>query len=188
MRSDSVRQGDGPDGSVNGAGSRYQKKTDYVKLGLACANICGALVPLGLNSEQNTNVKKQLTQATFKLFLTTFVRNSDVIGLKMLIFRNGSASCQKFVRFYLFSHFELFSSHEHSSSFLLTHVLTFAMISPHVLFPLFYFAFTIHTKSEPLRTQRSRFEDLSKEQELSTREVLRQAPSPTRSRIARLRR
>ena len=34
---------------------------------------------------------------------------------------------------------------------LLTHVLTFAMISPHVLFPLFHFAFTIHTKSEPLR-------------------------------------
>ena len=35
---------------------------------------------------------------------------------------------------------------------LLTHVLTLAMISPHVLSPLFHFAFTIHTKSEPLRT------------------------------------
>ena len=70
-------------------------------------------------------------------------------------------SCQKFVRFYLFSsHFELISSHEHLSSFLLTHVLTLTMISPHVLSPLFHFAFTIHTKSEPLRTQRSRFEDL----------------------------
>ena len=80
-----------------------------------------------------------------------------------------------------FSHFELFSSHKHA------HVLTFAMISPHVLFPLFHFAFTIHTKSEPLRTQQSRFEDLSKEQELSTREALRQAPFPIRSRIARLR-
>ena len=68
------------------------KKTDYVKLGLACANICGALVPLGLNSERNTNVKKQLTRATFKLFSTTFVRNGDVIGLKMLIFWNGSVS------------------------------------------------------------------------------------------------
>ena len=35
---------------------------------------------------------------------------------------------------------------------LLTHVLTFTMLSPHVLFPLSYFTFTIHTKSEPLRT------------------------------------
>ena len=35
---------------------------------------------------------------------------------------------------------------------LLTHVLTFTMISPHVLFPLFHFIFTIHTKSEPLQT------------------------------------
>ena len=33
---------------------------------------------------------------------------------------------------------------------LLTHALTFAMTSPHVLFPLFHFTFTIHTKSKPL--------------------------------------
>ena len=113
MQSDSIHQGDGPDGSVNGAAgtgdgghalsltaynSEYPesipKKTDYVKLGLACTNICGAFVPPGLNvnSERNTNVKKQLTRATFKLFSTTFMRNGDVTGLKMLIFRNGSAS------------------------------------------------------------------------------------------------
>ena len=35
---------------------------------------------------------------------------------------------------------------------LLTHVLTFAMISPHVLFPLFHFTFTIHTETKPSRT------------------------------------
>ena len=33
---------------------------------------------------------------------------------------------------------------------LLTHVLTFAMLSPYVLSPLFHFASTIHTKSKPL--------------------------------------
>ena len=64
------------------------------------------------------------------------------------------------------SEIRLFLSIFSSNSFfprtliLLTHVLTLAMISPHVLSPLFHLAFTIHTKSEPLRTQRSRFEDL----------------------------
>ena len=71
-----------------------------------------------------------------------------------------SLSCQKFVRFYLF--FSLRTLFFPRTLILLTHVLTFTMISPHVLFPLFHFAFTIHTESEPLRTQQSRFEDLSK--------------------------
>ena len=68
---------------------------------------------------------------------------------------------------------------------LLTHVLTFTMISPHVLFPLFHFAFTIHTKSEPLRTSAKSIRRIYRRQELSTREALRQAPSPIRSRIVR---
>ena len=70
---------------------------------------------------------------------------------------------------------------------LLTHVLTFAMISPHVLFPLFHFAFTIHTESKRLRTTAKLIRGTIEKQELSTREALRQAPSPIRSRIARLR-
>ena len=70
---------------------------------------------------------------------------------------------------------------------LLTHVLTFAMISPHVLSPLFHFAFTIHTKSEHLQTLAKSIRKIYRRQELSTREALRQAPSPIRSRIARLR-
>ena len=68
---------------------------------------------------------------------------------------------------------------------LLTHVLTFAMISPHVLSPLFHFAFTIHTKPEPLRTSVRSIRRDYRRQELSTRKALRQAPSPIRSRIAR---
>ena len=68
---------------------------------------------------------------------------------------------------------------------LLTHVLTFAMISPHVLSPLFHFAFTIRTKSEPLRTPAKSIRTFIKEQELSTRKVLHQAPSPTQSCTAR---
>ena len=47
-----------------------------------------------------------------------------------------------------FSHFELFLPMDTHP---LTHVLTFAMLSPHVSSLLSYFAFTIHTKSEPLR-------------------------------------
>ena len=54
-----------------------------------------------------------------------------------------------FVSIYFFSLRTLFFPR---TLILLTHVLTFAMISPHVLSPLFHFAFTIHTKSEPLRT------------------------------------
>ena len=75
-------------------------------------------------------------------------------------FTSCGTLCQKFVRFYLF--FSLRTLFFPRTLVLLTHVLTFAMISPHVLSPLFHFAFTIHNKSEPLRTQRSRFEDLSK--------------------------
>ena len=70
---------------------------------------------------------------------------------------------------------------------LLTHVLTFAMISPHVLSSLFHFAFTIHTKSEPLRTPAKSIRRIYRRQKLSTREALCQEPSPIRSRIARLR-
>ena len=46
--------------------------------------------------------------------------------------------CQKFVRFYLF--FFSLNSFFPRTLILLTHVL----------FPLFHFIFTIHTKSEPL--------------------------------------
>ena len=60
-----------------------------------------------------------------------------------------ASTCQKFVHFYLPFHLELFLP---TNTHLLIHVLTFAMISPHVLFPLSYFAFTIHTKSKPLQT------------------------------------
>ena len=59
-------------------------------------------------------------------------------------------SCQKFVRFYLF--FSLRTLFFPQTLILLKHVLTFAMISPHVCSPLFHFAFTIHTKTKPLRT------------------------------------
>ena len=55
-------------------------------------------------------------------------------------------SCQKFVCFYLFSHFKLFLP---TNTHLPIHVFTFAMLPPHVLSPLSYFAFTIHTESEP---------------------------------------
>ena len=98
--------------------------------------------------------------------------------------KRSQAQCQKFIRFYLFFSLRTLSSHGHSSSFLLTHVLTFAMISPHVLSPLFHFAFTIHTKSEPLRTLANSIRRIYRRQELSTREALRQAPSPIRSHIA----
>ena len=69
---------------------------------------------------------------------------------------------------------------------LLTHVLTFAMLSPHVLFPLFHFAFTIHTKSEPLRTPAKLIWTIYRRQEISTCKALHLIPSPIQFRIARL--
>ena len=72
-------------------------------------------------------------------FVDVVVVHHDVFGLQ----------CQKFIRFYLFSHFELFLP---TDTHPLTHVLTFAMLLPHVSSPLSYCIFTIHTKSEPSRT------------------------------------
>ena len=90
--------------------------------------------------------------------------------------------CQKFARFYLFFTPNSFFP---QTLILLTHVLTFAMISPHVLSPLFHFAFTIHTKSKLLRTPAKSIRRIYRRQELSTRKALPQAPSPIQSRIAR---
>ena len=69
---------------------------------------------------------------------------------------------------------------------LLTHVLTFAMISPHVP-PLISFRFH-HSHQVRILANISEVDSkIYRRQELSTREALRQAPSPIRSHIARRR-
>ena len=70
---------------------------------------------------------------------------------------------------------------------LLTHVLTFTMISPHVLFPLISFRFHHSHQARTVANAAKSIRRSIEEQELSTCEVLRPAPSPIRSHIARLR-
>ena len=67
---------------------------------------------------ENSNLGRSNSQAMSPVHLPPSLPLSAVSEIRSFLF----------VSIY-FPHFELFSSHEHSSSFLLTHVLTFAMIS-----------------------------------------------------------
>ena len=68
---------------------------------------------------------------------------------------------------------------------LLTHVLTFAMISPHVLPPLISFCFHHSHQVRTVANTAKSIRRIYQRQELSTRKGLRQAPSPIQSRIAK---
>ena len=70
---------------------------------------------------------------------------------------------------------------------LLTHVLPFPMISLHV-FPFISFRFHHSHQVQTIANISEVDSKIYQRQELSTREALRQAPSPIQSRIARLRR